>query len=139
MASILDELKAKANGAADQANNIQEAVSMMAFGGGSGGILYVGQSWSEELQANVLDKTWQELWDAFNADKIIILKNDSLTDDGHVGALGRIPCVSVGFNIPYTSNNSNAQASYTVTFLGLGGATMDDVYTTNTASGYPSL
>ena len=35
--AILDELKAKANGAADQANNIQEAVSMMEFGGGSSG------------------------------------------------------------------------------------------------------
>ena len=32
--TILDELKAKANGAADGANNIQEAVSMMEFGGG---------------------------------------------------------------------------------------------------------
>ena len=33
--TILDELKIKANGAADTANNIQEAVSMMEFGGGS--------------------------------------------------------------------------------------------------------
>ena len=33
--AILDELKAKANGAADTANNIQEAVSMMEFGSGS--------------------------------------------------------------------------------------------------------
>lgn len=33
--AILDELKIKANGAADTANNIQEAVSMMEFGGGS--------------------------------------------------------------------------------------------------------
>lgn len=32
--AILDELKAKANGKADAANNIQEAVSMMEFGGG---------------------------------------------------------------------------------------------------------
>ena len=40
--AILEELKAKANGAADTANNIQEAVSMMEFGGGSGsGLKYV--------------------------------------------------------------------------------------------------
>jgi hypothetical protein len=32
--AILDELKAKAGGKADKANNIQEAVSMMEFGSG---------------------------------------------------------------------------------------------------------
>ena len=34
---ILDELKKKANGKADSANNIEEAVSLMDFSEGGGG------------------------------------------------------------------------------------------------------
>ena len=39
--AILDELKAKANGAANKANNIQEAVSMMKLDDGAPGLKYV--------------------------------------------------------------------------------------------------
>ncbi len=73
--AILEELKAKANGKADTANNIQEAVSMMTFGGGAGGILCVETSWSEELEASVLNKTWQEIYDATAAGKPAMLSS----------------------------------------------------------------
>lgn len=65
--TILDELKAKANGKADAANNIQEAVSMMEFGGGSGGtggVMVINDT------DGTLDKTWQEIYDAMSAGKM---------------------------------------------------------------------
>lgn len=69
--AILDELKLKANGAADQANNIQEAISMMEFGGGTGGVIAININ-----NDGTLDKTWQEIHDAMAQGNLCIIGFD---------------------------------------------------------------
>jgi len=73
--AILEELKAKANGKADQANNIQEAISMMEFGGGAGGIMIINNTDS------TLDKTWQEIYDAMSAGVLCYISSSNGTTE----------------------------------------------------------
>jgi len=81
--AILEELKAKAGGKADQANNIQEAISMMEFGGGSsgGGVFFVEGELDYDQNGDLygtLDKTWQEIHDAMLSKIcIVLLANDN--------------------------------------------------------------
>ncbi len=81
--AILDELKLKANGAADQANNIQEAISAMEFGGGGsgGGVFFVRGARVDESGnlIGILDKTWQEIHDAMQNQICIVIVADGDT------------------------------------------------------------
>ncbi len=87
--TILDELKLKANGAADPANNIQEAISMMEFGGGGLGssafIINVITSMGEGSYVLTLDKTWQEIYDAHSSGALCLIRHfsDITQDDGY--------------------------------------------------------
>lgn len=72
--AILEELKLKANGAADQANNIQEAISAMEFGGG--GVFIIGAAFDGGMTKGPLDKTWKQIRDALESKIcLIIAKN----------------------------------------------------------------
>ncbi len=77
--AILEELKAKAGGKADKANNIQEAVSMMEFGGGSSGCgVFVVKTVQDE-NTMTLDKTWQEIHDAMLSKICVVVVTDNNT------------------------------------------------------------
>lgn len=94
--TILDELKLKTNGAADQANNIQEAISMMEFGGGTGGGFMVIND-----NNGTLDKTWQEIYDAMKQGKFCTIRVDS----GNIIS---------GISTNVISNIDSTQGDYTV-------------------------
>ena len=87
---ILEELKDKANGAADKANNIQEAISMMEFGGGSGG---AGMVVNVTLVdgARTLDKTWQEIKDAMESGQHVVVVQPNI--DGYPAFVAAVTCV----------------------------------------------
>lgn len=121
--AILEELKIKANGAADQANNIQEAISMMEFGGGGSGsgVLIVGGITSGDSGIEgTLDKTWQEIHDAMQSKICIaIIAND------------------YGIGQELITNAYFSPDEYVVSVFSI----MDGVdipFTTSTANGYPS-
>ena len=82
--AILDELKTKASGKADSANNIQEAISMMDLGG-SGGAgdsdLFVLHYDNTDYTATIVE-TPEEFRAAFAAHKAIAL--DYIAYDGLV-------------------------------------------------------
>jgi len=77
--AILDELKVKADGKADKANTIEEAIAMMEFGGGSssGGVFVVKTVQDESTMT--LDKTWQEIHDAILSKICVVVLTDNNT------------------------------------------------------------
>lgn len=103
--AILEELKAKANGAADQANNIQEAISMMEFGGGSDSTPFIVDAnagdMNEETGTIVTQVRWKDIHDAFKAYKRIIIRLIHPSND--VMALAEVvggEVISLSSNIP---------------------------------------
>ena len=121
--AILEELKLKANGAADQANNIQEAISMMEFdGGGSGsGVLIVGGiTLGDSGIEGTLDKTWQEIHDAMQSKICIaIIAND----------------YGIAHNL--IANADHEYDEYVVCLMSFQDGAITQ-FTTSTANGYPS-
>lgn len=86
----------------------------IAAGGSGGGVLVVHGSDDDNP---VLDKTWQEIKDAYDADGVVIMVNSY----GDICYMSTVPASSEG--------------TYYVGFFSSGGT---DNYTTNSASGYPT-
>ena len=96
---------------------IAEMFSNMAGGSSGGGVLVVHGS---DAKNPVLDKTWKEINDAFEAGQIVIL----VSAIGPIGYLSNIPFVDTGDNY------------YSVSFFG---DQSSEQYSTTTENGYPVI
>lgn len=99
---ILDKLKEKANGAADAAKNIEEAIELMNFGEG-------GDSGSDEFvvtidtsgEEHTADKTFSEIFAAKQANKSVYMiykgkKNHVVITSGSMGMFDGVASVFLG-------------------------------------------
>ena len=85
-------------------------------GGGSSGLV-VHMTWDAHAEVSVLDKTWQEIWDAFSSGSSVVIVEDEL--EGYA-----LACVVTAMS----------EEGYTIV-VGSGGPT--SYYTAESADGYP--
>ncbi len=114
----------KLNHIEDGINNIQEAVSMMEFGGGSSGALIIG--FDPEAEVATFNKTWQEIYDAMSAGiPCYIQKNVSFGP-------------GVFINRSYVEYVGSNMTDYTVTAIAfVNGQVSIFAYGTSSPNGYP--
>lgn len=104
-----------------EADNVQDAIDEVANAGGSGGVIVV-----EHINNGYLNKTWQEIFDATRAGKMVIIQYTEmeLRTDVYMVAV-----------VQYDSNVYHVYALTARPWAENPLAVMD--YYTNTANGYP--
>lgn len=139
--AILDELKLKANGDADSANNIQEAISMMEFGGsGSSFLINAIESEDDGNHLLTLDKTWQEIYNAHISGTHCVVRR--LSESVQEGDGARV--VGEGlFTVTEVSKHDyiyeDTTESYSEFIVGAGVDVLNDSFVCDTPNGYPSI
>ena len=110
----------------EKLNHMEDGI---ASGGSGGGVLIVNSNYDESTETAILDKTWQEIYDAVKQKtQVIIEENTFETDFGRIALL------------PVTSVERNPQ-KYLVTVLSYDaiGSAYGEIRFSSTAAGdYPS-
>ena len=132
----------KLNHIEDGINNIQEAVSMMEFGGSGSSVFLINAIESEDDGNHLLtlDKTWQEIYDAHISGTHCVVRR--LSEDVQKGDGARVVGEEL-FTVTEVSKHDyiyeNTTASYSEFIVGAGVDILNDSFVIDTPDGYPYM